>query len=90
MSYSPIDDFPRECWVKVYILERDGIPRSVRMRRFLKSALRAYGIRCEGFAAPTGEVKPIDQGDDGDGVLPAQRASGTPSGTDILLNILSL
>ena len=44
----PRDDFPERVWLEVRILP-DDIPRAIRMRRFLKAALRAYGIRAEGI-----------------------------------------
>jgi len=40
----PIDDFPETTWLRVRILP-DDIPRAIRMRRFLKAALRSYGIK---------------------------------------------
>jgi hypothetical protein len=38
------DDFPERSWVEIQIPAGD-VPRSVRLRHWLKLALRAYGIR---------------------------------------------
>jgi hypothetical protein len=45
----PDDD---DLWVIHLRPEGDGPPMGVRMRRFLKRALRAYGLRCERVSGP--------------------------------------
>jgi hypothetical protein len=70
----PADDFPETTWVKLRILPGDT-PRAIRMRHFLKSALRAWGIKCEGFSGPT----PTDAAND-PGNQPANGQSGEPGG----------
>jgi hypothetical protein len=37
-------------WILVRPLPRD-VPAAIRVRRFLKAALRAYGLKCEGIRA---------------------------------------
>ena len=53
----PRDDFPERVWVELRILP-DDVPRAIRLRRFLKAALRSYGIRCTEL---TGKEPPNDK-----------------------------
>jgi len=51
----PRPDDLSEWWICVRPLAHD-IPAHVRVKRFLKAALRAYSLRCEGIQAKPPEI----------------------------------
>jgi hypothetical protein len=51
----PVDDMPERTFVQLRFLP-GHVPRSVRLRHFLKQAKRQWGLVCEGFSGPDGKA----------------------------------